>query len=70
MRSTPSREDSRLLSDVVADSDLDTRVPSCPEWSVRDLAHHIGTVQWYWGANVAGGRRGGAFGRRADAGAR
>jgi uncharacterized protein (TIGR03083 family) len=45
-------EDSRLLSDVVASSDLDTRVPSCPEWSVRDLAHHIGIVQWYWGANV------------------
>jgi uncharacterized protein (TIGR03083 family) len=45
-------EDSRLLSDVVATSDLNTRVPSCPEWSVRDLAHHIGTVQWYWGANV------------------
>jgi uncharacterized protein (TIGR03083 family) len=45
-------EDSRLLSDVVATSDLDTRVPSTPEWSVRDLAHHIGVVQWYWGANV------------------
>ena len=28
------------------------RVPSCPEWSVRDLAHHIGEVQWYWGENV------------------
>jgi uncharacterized protein (TIGR03083 family) len=45
-------EDSRLLSDVVASADLDTRVPSCPEWSVRDLAHHIGVVQWYWSANV------------------
>ena len=45
-------EDSRRLSDAVASSDLDTRVPSCPEWSLRDLAHHIGVVQWYWGANV------------------
>ena len=45
-------EDSRRLSDAVAFADLETRVPSCPEWSVRDLAHHIGTVQWYWGANV------------------
>jgi uncharacterized protein (TIGR03083 family) len=45
-------EDSRLLSDVVATADLETRCPSCPEWSVRDLAHHIGVVQWYWGANV------------------
>ena len=45
-------EDSRLLSDVVASADLETRCPSCPEWSVRDLAHHIGVVQWYWSANV------------------
>jgi uncharacterized protein (TIGR03083 family) len=56
-------EDSRRLSDAVAASDLDTRVPSCPEWSLRDLAHHIGVVQWYWGANVraanAGERSGG-----------
>jgi uncharacterized protein (TIGR03083 family) len=45
-------DDSRRLSDAVASADLETRVPSCPEWSVRDLAHHIGVVQWYWGANV------------------
>ncbi len=45
-------EDSRRLSDAVASSDLDIRVPSCPEWSLRDLALHIGIVQWYWGANV------------------
>ena len=29
------------------------RVPSCPKWSVRDLAHHIGEVQWYWGRERA-----------------
>jgi uncharacterized protein (TIGR03083 family) len=45
--------ESRLLSDMVAATDLETRVPSCPEWSLRDLAHHIGVVQWYWGQNVA-----------------
>ncbi len=45
--------ESRLLADVVRDSDLGTQVPSCPEWSVRDLAHHIGVGQWYWGQNVA-----------------
>lgn len=44
-------ESHRLLT-AVAGSDLDTTVPSCPEWSVRDLAHHIGEVQWYWGQNV------------------
>jgi uncharacterized protein (TIGR03083 family) len=44
--------ESRRLSEVVASSDLDTRVPTTPKWSVRDLAHHVGTVQWYWAANV------------------
>jgi uncharacterized protein (TIGR03083 family) len=44
--------ESRRLADVVAGSDLGARVPSCPEWTVRDLAHHIGVVQWYWAQNV------------------
>jgi uncharacterized protein (TIGR03083 family) len=47
--------ESRRLSDAVATADLDAIVPSCPEWSVRDLAHHIGRVQWFWGENVAAG---------------
>lgn len=44
--------ESRRLAEVVASSDLETRVPSTPKWAVRDLAHHIGTVQWYWSENV------------------
>ena len=44
--------ESRRLATVVGASDLESLVPSCPEWSVRDLAHHIGVVQWYWGENV------------------
>jgi uncharacterized protein (TIGR03083 family) len=44
--------ESHRLSEAVGSLDLDARVPSCPEWSVRDLAHHIGEVQWYWGENV------------------
>ncbi len=44
--------ESRRLADTVAALDLEARVPSTPEWSVRDLAHHIGEVQWYWGQNV------------------
>jgi uncharacterized protein (TIGR03083 family) len=47
--------ESRRLADTVAGSDLDAIVPSCPEWSVRDLAHHIGVVQWYWAQNVRAG---------------
>jgi uncharacterized protein (TIGR03083 family) len=45
-------EESRRLSDCVAGLDREARVPTTPEWSVRDLAHHIGEVQWYWGENV------------------
>jgi uncharacterized protein (TIGR03083 family) len=44
--------ESRRMSVVVASADLDARVPTTPEWTVRDLAHHIGTVQWYWFENV------------------
>ncbi|HVT41862.1 MAG TPA: maleylpyruvate isomerase N-terminal domain-containing protein [Acidimicrobiales bacterium] len=44
--------ESHRLATAVAAQDLDARVPSCPKWSVRDLAHHIGEVQWYWGQNV------------------
>jgi len=51
MIDTIAAESARLAA-VVAQSDLEARVPSCPEWSVRDLAHHIGEVQWYWGENV------------------
>ncbi len=55
--------ESRRLAQTVESCDLEARVPSCPEWSVRDLAHHIGEVQWSWGANVlardAGQRSGG-----------
>ncbi len=45
--------ESRLLAEAVAGLDLEARVPTTPKWSVRDLAHHIGEVQWYWGQNVA-----------------
>jgi uncharacterized protein (TIGR03083 family) len=44
--------ESRRLSGVVASADLAARVPTTPEWSLRDLAHHVGTVQWYWSENV------------------
>jgi uncharacterized protein (TIGR03083 family) len=44
--------ESRRLVDVVGISDLNAVVPSTPKWAVRDLAHHIGVVQWYWAQNV------------------
>ncbi len=32
------------FADALADADDATWVPSCPEWSVRDLTRHLGTV--------------------------
>ncbi|WP_042376772.1 maleylpyruvate isomerase family mycothiol-dependent enzyme [Streptacidiphilus melanogenes] len=34
---------------------LDAKVPSCPEWTLRDLAVHLGMVHRFWAATVAAG---------------
>jgi len=35
------------FADAISDADLDAPVPSCPGWSLRDLAVHLGGVhQW------------------------
>jgi uncharacterized protein (TIGR03083 family) len=40
---------------VLASADLDTPVPACPAWNLRDLARHLGNVQrWVVGAIVEG----------------
>jgi uncharacterized protein (TIGR03083 family) len=38
------REGARFITAVDA-ADKDAMVPSCPEWTVRELAHHMGRVQ-------------------------
>ncbi|MFI6899546.1 maleylpyruvate isomerase family mycothiol-dependent enzyme [Streptomyces sp. NPDC050256] len=64
MSRTPAFEDllalvedrSTALRDGVASSaDLDVRVPSCPDWSLRDLVEHLTEVQRFWAAAVAAG---------------
>jgi uncharacterized protein (TIGR03083 family) len=40
---------------VAAAPDLDATVPTCPEWSVYDLAEHIGVRRPFWAAVVAAG---------------
>ncbi|MGW6207793.1 maleylpyruvate isomerase family mycothiol-dependent enzyme [Streptomyces sp. NPDC055089] len=61
---TPAFEDllvlvedrSAALRDCVGGSpDLDGRVPSCPDWSLRDLVEHVTEVQYFWAAAVAAG---------------
>ncbi|KOV83885.1 hypothetical protein ADL03_19295 [Nocardia sp. NRRL S-836] len=49
-------ERSTAFRSVIADApSLDVRVPSCPEWTLRDLAHHIGEGRRSWAATVAAG---------------
>lgn len=40
---------------VEAAPDLGAQVPTCPEWTLLDLAHHIGTGRRAWAATVAAG---------------
>jgi uncharacterized protein (TIGR03083 family) len=45
-------EESRRFRDVLASSDLDAPVPSCPDWDARALLDHLTGVQWHWGTVV------------------
>jgi uncharacterized protein (TIGR03083 family) len=47
-------EESTRLAEVVAD-DLDAPVPSCPDWSARDLAEHVASVFTFWSHQLASG---------------
>jgi uncharacterized protein (TIGR03083 family) len=38
------RVDGTALAAVAANTDLDAPVPTCPEWRLRDLFHHLGGV--------------------------
>ena len=44
-----------LRESIVGSPDLDVRVPSCPDWSLRDLVGHLTEVQRFWAAAVAAG---------------
>jgi uncharacterized protein (TIGR03083 family) len=49
------RDDSTRFSSAVEGADLGTRVPSCPEWTVRVLVEHLGRVQRFWADTVRAG---------------
>ena len=40
--------DSEAFAVSLATTPLDARVPGCPDWSLRDLAWHLGNVQRFW----------------------
>jgi uncharacterized protein (TIGR03083 family) len=42
-----------LLGAAAAGMDLETRIPTCPEWTMRDLVRHMGDVHRWAAAHVA-----------------
>nr|BFE75120.1 maleylpyruvate isomerase family mycothiol-dependent enzyme [Actinoplanes digitatis] len=44
-----------LRAAIACAGDLESRVPGCPDWSLRDLVAHLGRVQRFWAAAVAAG---------------
>ncbi len=40
---------------VASAPSLDVQVPTCPEWTLFDLAQHIGEGRRAWAATVAAG---------------
>ena len=42
------RSESKAFYDAASGADPEARVPSCPEWSVRDLVVHLAGVHWFW----------------------
>jgi uncharacterized protein (TIGR03083 family) len=50
------RRDGELMAETVAKADLDARVPTCPDWSMRELAQHLGRVHRWATAYVRDAR--------------
>jgi uncharacterized protein (TIGR03083 family) len=47
------RANSGLLVDAVRTAGVEAPVPTCPDWTVADLARHQGRV-YHWGATILG----------------
>lgn len=47
--------DAAAFADLLAPADFTAAVPTCPEWTVADLVHHIGRA-FYWAAQIVGTR--------------
>jgi uncharacterized protein (TIGR03083 family) len=45
-----------LLAEAAERTDLDTLIPTCPEWTMRDLVQHMGDVHRWAATHVAEGR--------------
>jgi uncharacterized protein (TIGR03083 family) len=49
------QHESDAFAAVLDTAALDSRVPGCPDWSLRDLASHLGRVQRFWAEVVRAG---------------
>jgi uncharacterized protein (TIGR03083 family) len=47
------RREGQLLADAASRTELDTPIPTCPEWTMRDLVRHMGDVHRWAAAHVA-----------------
>ena len=47
--------ESEAFASVFDAGRLDARVPGCPDWTLRDLGSHLGTVQQFWSRVVRAG---------------
>ena len=47
------RRESARFAECVRQGDLTAPVPSCPGWTLEDLAWHLSEVQSYWGSIAA-----------------
>jgi uncharacterized protein (TIGR03083 family) len=47
------RRQGALLAEAARGTDLDTPIPTTPEWSMRDLVRHVGDVHRWAAAHVA-----------------
>lgn len=46
------RSESDRFSAVVGETDPEARVPTCPDWNVRDLLQHLTNVHGFWAAVI------------------
>lgn len=49
--------DAARFVDVLATVPDGTRVPTCPDWNVEDLLHHLGQVHHFWALVITTGVR-------------
>jgi len=40
------------IARLATPSNLERRVPSCPDWTLGDLVYHLGEVQSFWAGNL------------------